>query len=253
MSSESLADREIRRALRRGLLDDAAFDVLFPDHVRAVSGVYWTPLRVATLAAECFDEQGAARVLDVGSGPGKFCLVAAAAEPNLVFTGVEQRPHLVEVARRAARRLRLDNANFLVGDATTVDWSGFDGFYFFNPFAENTFDAPRQFDATVTLTAERRAADVDVVERALIAARVGATVATYHGFGGRIPLSFRLASSRRCGTDWLNVWVKDGLARASGASGASDRFWFEYADEETGAPLFFEEEQVGQGETEADE
>jgi SAM-dependent methyltransferase len=237
MSSESLADREVRRALRRGLLDDAGFDALFPDRVRSFSSVYWTPLRVATIAAECFEEQRAARVLDVGSGPGKFCLVSAAAEPNLVLTGVEQRPHLVDVARKTARRLRLENAHFLVGDATTVDWSEFDGFYFFNPFAENTFDGARQFDRTVTLSAERRVSDTELAERALVAAREGTTLVTYHGFGGRIPKSFRLARSIRCGTDWVNAWVKDGLAPGG------DGFWFEYADEDTGAPLFFEEEQ----------
>jgi SAM-dependent methyltransferase len=237
MSSESLADREVRRALRRGLLDDAGFDALFPDRVRSFSGVYWTPLRVATIAAECFQEHHATRVLDVGSGPGKFCLVAAAAEPNLVLTGVEQRPHLVDVARKTARRLRLDNASFLVGDATTVDWSLFDGFYFFNPFAENTFDGERQFDRTVTLSAERRAADTELAEQALVAARPGTTLVTYHGFGGRIPTSYRLARSIRCGTDWVNAWIKDELA--PGGEG----FWFEYSDEETGAPLFFEEEQ----------
>jgi predicted RNA methylase len=190
---------------------------------------------VASLAAKQFELHHVERILDVGSGPGKFCLAAGAVEPSLVLTGIEQRPHLVDAARLAARRLRLENVRFYAGDVTSVDWSEFDGFYLFNPFAENRFAPSRAFDSTVVLSEEKRAADVHLVERALVAARVGTTLITYHGFGGRVPRSFCLARSLQCGTDWLNVWVKDGVQVQR------DGFWFEHYDEETGAPLFVEQ------------
>ncbi len=236
MPAEPTHDRELRRALRRGVAEDARFDELYPAVVRAVSGVFWTPLSVAAQAAELFEEQRVESILDVGSGPGKFCLAAAMAGPTLELTGIEHRPHLVGVAREAARRLRLTNVRFQLGDVTSVDWSQYDGFYLFNPFAENLFAGPDRYDGTVPLCADKRAADIELVERALVAARLGTTVVTYHGFGGRIPSSFRLARSLKSHTDWLNVWVKDGVGPAK------EGFWIERADEDTGAPLFFEAE-----------
>lgn len=234
MLSGFLRDRELRHRLRRGTADDERFDELFPEHVRAASRMYWTPLRVAALAAEQFFEHRATRVLDVGSGPGKFCLAAAVAEPSLVLTGVEQRPNLVDAARSAAHRLRLTNAHFEVGDASTVDWQQFDGFYFFNPFAENLFERSQRFDESVSLCAEKHEADISRVEQALKAARVGSALITYHGYGGRVPRSYRLSRSLKAGTDWLNVWVKES------AQAACDGFWFEDLDEDTGAPVFLE-------------
>src|SRR5271166_1034557 len=91
--------------------EDRAFDSVYPKHIQALSRRFWTPVSVARSAAQLFREMGARKVLDVGSGVGKFVLVAASAAPELRFVGVEQREHLVHVARRARARLKVPNVS----------------------------------------------------------------------------------------------------------------------------------------------
>jgi predicted RNA methylase len=192
-----------------GRRDDRAFDAIYPRRIRRASRGFWSPLAVACRAAELFDRHGVRRVLDVGSGPGKFCLAAALISPAIAFTGVEHRPHLVAAARRAASDLQVTNATFVHANATEVAWDAFDGFYFYNPFGENLFgDDDDRFDRTVELSGDRYMLEVHWTERRLSRLAVGSVVATYHGFGGRVPAAFELAHEESCGTDRLRIWVK---------------------------------------------
>jgi SAM-dependent methyltransferase len=202
--------------------EDVAFDAVYPTAIRLVSRRFWTPVSVARRAARLLHEAGARKVLDVGSGVGKFVLVAAGEAPDMRFVGVEQRPHLVAVARDAQQQLQLPNAAFVVGEATTSSWRSFDGFYFFNPYAENLFVADDRLDDSVDLTATRFYRDVVRTERALRAAPLGTAVATYHGMSGRMPACYEVAQSVRAGSDWLRLWVKT-QERAEG-------FFLEYGD-----------------------
>jgi SAM-dependent methyltransferase len=188
--------------------EDAAFDSIYPPSIRAISRRFWTPVDVARRAANLFRQAGARRVLDVGSGVGKFVLVAAGAVPEVSFVGVEQRAHLVDVAKRAQERLRLPNAFFVVGEATASSWRIFDGFYFFNPFAENLFVDGDQLDDAVELSESRFFRDVLRTERALREAPLGTSVVTYHGMSGRMPACYELSQTTCAGSDWLRLWVK---------------------------------------------
>jgi SAM-dependent methyltransferase len=194
-------------ACERGA-EDAAFDAVYPLAIQALSRRFWTPVAVARRAAQLFERAGARTVLDVGSGVGKFGLVAAAAAPGVTFVGIEQRRHLVEMARSAQQRLRVSNAFFLVGDATTTFWRGFQGFYFFNPLAENLFGRFDRIDDAAELSQSRFYRDVVRVERALRAAPLETAVVTYHGLSGRMPACFELAHNEPAGSDWLRLWVK---------------------------------------------
>jgi SAM-dependent methyltransferase len=189
-------------------IDDASFDALYPPAVRAISSRFWTPVDVARRAARWFRRAGAQHVLDVGSGVGKFALVAAATEADLTVLGVEQRPRLVEVARDVQIAMQLQNAAFEVGDVTRMRWRGFDGLYFFNPLGENLHALHDRIDDDVELTEARFFGDVLRVERSLRAAPLGTVVVTYHGMSGRVPACYDLARSERAGTDWLRLWVK---------------------------------------------
>lgn len=213
---------------------DEIFDSLYPHHVRAASRIFWTPVAVALRAAALLERLGVRQVLDVGSGPGKFCLAAAAAARGLTFTGIEQRAELVDLARAAAGRLGLSNAKFRLGDALGADFGAFDALYFFNPFGENLFDDEEAFDHHVERSGERYMAEVACIEQMLIEARLGLVVVTYHGFGGRIPSCFELATAEPCGTSWLRVWVK----RRPGARGSTG--WLELMDGGVRRTRFFE-------------
>jgi SAM-dependent methyltransferase len=176
-------------------VDDPAFDALYPAAVRLLSRRLWTPVGVARRAAVLLRGVGARRVLDVGSGVGKFVLAAASAAPEIAFVGVEHQEHFVEEARGLASRLGLANVRFDLGDATAIPWDPFDAVYLFNPFAENLYTKPL----------ERRSARV---ERALEGLAIGAAVLTYHGAGVPIPGTFGLASSEPSGSDWLHLWIR---------------------------------------------
>lgn len=197
--------------------EDASFDAVYPSAAQTVSRRFWTPVAVAKRAAELFVAHGAKRVLDVGSGVGKFALVAATAAPKIQFVGVEQRPHLVEVARQAQRALGLTNVRFVEGDATESSWAAFDAFYFFNPFAENLFEDEDRLDDRVELSMARFALHVTRVERALRKGAMGSVLVTYHGSSGRIPTCYDLELAERAGSDWLRVWIKRRPAADDGA------------------------------------
>lgn len=159
MQSDDYLSR-LRAGLAVGNVPDLVFDEFLSPMARSRSRQFWTPIRVAQRAALRLAERGARRVLDVGSGPGKFCIVAACARPEVQFRGVEHRAALVESAGALAQRLRIANLEFSRGDALAVDWHGFDGLYFFNPFAENSFASEDVFDATVELSAPRLASEL---------------------------------------------------------------------------------------------
>jgi SAM-dependent methyltransferase len=194
---------EYRRSPR-----DIAFDCVYPAAIRLLSRRFWTPVEVAHRAAELFLAAGARRVLDVGSGVGKFALAAAAAAPGVEFVGVERRTQLVAIARRAQVALEVPNVRFVLGDAAGIDWASFDGLYFFNPLAENLFDPDDRIDDDLGLGVVRFLGDVRRVEKALESQRIGTAVVTYHGSGTRIPSCFDLVARETAGSDALRLWVK---------------------------------------------
>lgn len=203
-SSDHLAG--LHDALRRRVrVEDRVFDDLYPLVFRRASRMHWTPvataMRAATLLAACPD----ARILDVGSGVGKFCIVAAASTGASV-TGVEQRGHLVDAATRAAARVGVD-VGFRRGGFTSCDPADYDGIYLFNPFAENVCSSSSCIDATVELNEARFVRDVADAEDFLRSARVGMRVVTYCGFGGEMPPGYvRILREWRSGA--LELWVK---------------------------------------------
>jgi SAM-dependent methyltransferase len=198
----------IRELLAGGGLLDAAFDQLLPPAARSKSLLHWTPLSVARLAALRFAEHGARCVLDAGSGPGKFCVVGATVCPELAFVGIEQRIGLVSAAKELAEGLGVTNAHFELGDALGRSWAPFDGFYFFNPFAENALGTHDLFDATRGEARRRFGSEARRVALRLREARRGSVLVTYHGLGGPIPSSYELATEEDSGFGCLRTWVK---------------------------------------------
>jgi predicted RNA methylase len=189
-------------------VSDAEFDALYATEWQLPSSRYWTPVDVALRAAEWLTAGGARRVLDVGAGAGKVCLIGALAS-EAHFFGIEQRPRLVGAAREAARRLGVCNrATFLEGDVSDVELASYDALYCFNPFGENLYSDAERLDGTVELSEGRYHRDLERVERALEERPLGARLVTYHGYGGRIPDTFELLHLENRGTDVLRAWVK---------------------------------------------
>jgi SAM-dependent methyltransferase len=200
---------EVARALRAAeAIDDERFDRLYPPDVRALAERHWTPVRAALRAVELLVAKPRALVLDVGSGPGKFCIVGALAS-DAGFIGVEQRPHLAGVATALATSIGAARARFVAGDVFAVDWREFDAIYLYNPFHEHVGDEAGIIDRTISIGPRHHTEAVLRTRAKLAAARVGTRVVTYFGFGGKMPSTYRRVHKERCGSDWLELWIKE--------------------------------------------
>ena len=153
--AELVTDAAIARLRAGEDIADISFDQIYPHRVRSRSSRYWTPVAIARRAATMLVGDRADRVLDIGSGAGKFCLVGALTT-RAHFVGIEQRRHLVETARSTARYFGADRATYVHGDVGEIDWRQFDAFYCFNAFAENFFSIDECYDLSVELSPKRR-------------------------------------------------------------------------------------------------
>ena len=172
------------------------FDLIYPKSARKYSRACWTPLAAALQAAALLVERPGARVLDVGSGGGKLCLVGALTTLGL-FTGVEREADLVEIAKGVSQRYGVARSRYLHGDAMSLDWAEFDALYFFNPFV-NSVENEAEFMRVIP-----------AVQQKLAALRPKTRVVTYHGFGGQMPSGYREWSATIVGPGLLQLWVRE--------------------------------------------
>lgn len=195
---------ELRAALADGIgVPDGDFDTLYPDELLPRSELQWTPVSIALRAASMLDLPAGTRVLDVGCGVGKTCLVAQIAT-GIRWWGVERETALVEAANHAAWRLGVrDDVRFVNADAWSIDWNQFDAFYFFNPFPLPPTAPGNAFAHYGVFVAECVKA-----EERLATLRSGTRILTYHGFGGDMPDGYELARTERAGTDALRLWIR---------------------------------------------
>jgi SAM-dependent methyltransferase len=195
-------------------LEDEKFDLIYSPELRELSSLHWTPVAVAAEAAKflvtdragCADDAAEAgtRVLDIGCGPGKFCLVGTSLTDGR-FTGVEQRSDLVLAARQAANDLRLTNVEFIHSNILDVDFADYDAFYLFNPFEENMHYG-HKIDSAVRLSPALFKTYTSHVAAQLGARPIGTRVVTYAGYTDDIPACY-YCESALFGDD-LKLWIK---------------------------------------------
>lgn len=200
---------DLVRAIKLGKRPpDFMFDRFLPLELRLVSGQHWTPVDVALRAAEWLTEFRIKSVLDIGSGSGKFCVVAALAA-DAWFIGIEQRARLVRASRNLARLFGVgERVEFVQGEFNDACAPAAEAYYLFNPFGENLYGTQGQLDDQVELGARRYRGDVAAVERLLRAARCGTFVVTYNGFGGDLPADYQLVRVDRELPNVLAMWRK---------------------------------------------
>ncbi|PSL45729.1 methyltransferase family protein [Chitinophaga niastensis] len=116
---------------------DLNFHHLYPLYIQALAQKHWTPLKVVQKASKFLAAVPGARILDIGSGPGKFCLGGSHYNPEAFFYGIEQRHDMVFYATIAKEMLGFNNVTFIHGNLIDLDFSQYDHFYFFNSFYEN--------------------------------------------------------------------------------------------------------------------
>lgn len=183
---------------------DNVFDKMYPPIVNALSAVHWSPLNVAKAAADFLASPGA-RILDIGSGAGKFCIAAGSLHPEATFYGIEHREYLVKEADRLRAFTRLDNVKFIYGNVMDIQSENFDHFYFYNSFCEQVHLWGR-IDDTVNISK-------DLYKRyrahfhAILNDKPPETrLVTYHTPSSEVPDTYKLVRNtyRKC----LKFWTK---------------------------------------------
>jgi len=193
-------------------VSDDEFDQVYSEEVKSISFRHWSPVAVAKRAARLLEQMGATRVLDIGAGSGKFCVVGALATSGR-FTGIEQRRSLVDVARMAAVRFGAERTHFVHTNMVDFDWEPFDGFYFYNPFQEQVEDGLYPIDQTITRSPDLHKAYLASATAKLIRAPVGTAVVTYCGFGGVMPSEYRCVHREEFHEASLILWVRAGYSK----------------------------------------
>jgi SAM-dependent methyltransferase len=184
---------------------DERFDDQYPPSISVLAGRHWTPLSVAGRVAKFLATSDDVRVLDIGSGIGKFCLAAAYFAPNALFYGVEQRKRLVHHAEKAKEALGLNNAFFFHANFTQIDFSKYDHFYFYNSFYEN-LDGTDKIDDSIEYSAELYNYYNRYLYKQLAQRPAGTRLVTYHSDECEIPPDFHQVESAMNG--WLKFWIK---------------------------------------------
>lgn len=196
-------------AARRGRsVYDASFDQIYPPAIREFSPRHWTPIKAAVRALEMLEVDAKTRVLDVGSGAGKFCLVGALTTPG-TFVGIEQRAPLVTVAREIARAHRVERVSYVEGAMEHMDWSPFNAFYFYNPFGEFLLDEEERITFEARFSADRHKHLLRVARAKLYLAPVGTRVVTFHGLGAPLPSGYRRVASEEVIDGTMESWVRE--------------------------------------------
>jgi SAM-dependent methyltransferase len=183
---------------------DEKFNTIYPTGIRRLSEKHWTPVSVAKAASEFLVTSPGTRVLDIGSGAGKFCMVGAV-HTNGFFTGIEQRAELVELTQNLSNKYSLDNVEFIHANITSINFNQYQAFYFYNSFYEN-IDFDNKIDDSVLLNTGYYKAYTKYTLDQLAILPGGTRLATYWAADKFIPHGFDLVESLYDGH--LNLYMK---------------------------------------------
>lgn len=115
---------------------DEEFNGILGKHIASLSNLHWTPLKIARKASEWLCNSADSKILDVGSGIGKFCFVGALTTDG-EYTGVEQRENLVKISNKIIDQNKISKVKFIYNNFKHINFNNYTGFYLYNPFWEN--------------------------------------------------------------------------------------------------------------------
>ncbi|UPK71196.1 class I SAM-dependent methyltransferase [Chitinophaga filiformis] len=186
-------------------VSDAAFDWLYPQRIQKLSMQHWTPMEVAKRSAGFLATGDGKRILDIGSGVGKFCLIGGYHFPEATFYGIEQRKELYHYARAAKELTEAKNVEFIHGNFTQIDFEDFDHFYFYNAFFENLVE-DGQIDQQIEYSSSLYNYYARYMYKGLDSKPSGTRLVTFHSLEDEIPPSYQLVDAT---VDFLlKMWVK---------------------------------------------
>lgn len=164
---------------------DDEFDMIFPEDVREHSNRHYTSVFLAQKAAAYLVKSPNDKILDIGSGTGKFCLVGALSTSGQ-FTGVEYRKYQSDIGQYVATQNAISNAHFINANILDVTFDEFTGFYMFNPFLEQ-IDRTAKMDGLIKDNPENYQRFNAHVRSELMKKKIGTRLVTYFVPVNQIP------------------------------------------------------------------
>jgi hypothetical protein len=189
--------------LRIDVTDDE-FNAIYPRKIRRLAEKHFTPVNVAKTASEFLVTKPGTKVMDIGSGAGKFCLVGTI-NTSGHFTGIEQRSSLVELSKRLSISYGLNNVAFLNVNVTSIDFNEYDAFYIYNPFYEN-LNNREGIDDSVLMTPTLYNSYLTYTQRQLSRLSPAVRLVTYYTSDALVPPGFKLIDTLYEGH--LKLWEK---------------------------------------------
>ncbi len=185
---------------------DEKFDSIYPKPIQALAFDHFTPVSVAQKAAQFLVKNAQTKVLDIGSGVGKFCLVGANCTEGQ-FTGVEIREALHLIATQTAAHYPVAKVNYIHSNITEIDFGNYHAFYFYNAFFEYIMSTDR-IDESIDLTKRLYDSYSLIVKEKLAAMPMGTRLVTYYSAQDEIPASYRALF--RDEVQKITMWEKVG-------------------------------------------
>lgn len=173
-------------------ITDSLFDADYPETVRKHSFIHWSPVEIIETSIDWLELNEDSRVLDIGSGAGKFCIVGAM-RSRAHFTGVEKRKDLVLASEKLASKHALNNVSFLEEDITSINFADYTHFYYYNPFCEYIAEFDR-IDNTIIYDPDSFRKYEDYVIESFEKLPKGTRVVSYCSGTFPFPASYRLSN-----------------------------------------------------------
>jgi hypothetical protein len=185
--------------------DESHFCQLYPLFIQKLDKAHWSPLIVAYKASQFLAEKNDVKILDIGSGAGKFCLAGAYYKPNAFYCGVEQRGYLVDFASSAKEKLGRMKVEFRHKNFTQINFTEFDHFYFYNSFFEN-LEGAEKLDDSIEHSEELFTYYNRYLSRKLHERPAGTRVVTYRSLCFEIPSCYELVNAQM--NNDLKFWIR---------------------------------------------
>lgn len=183
---------------------DQDFDQLYPIRYRSISKIHWTPVDVIKIAVGWLNGKTPCKILDIGSGVGKFCLLGSILSKS-IFVGVEKRKNLFEQSKKTAKLLEIKRVHFINENVVNIDFTDYDAFYYFNPFCEQIANSD-WIDKKPTFSLEKYGEYEKHVFSQLKIMPKGTKVVTYCSNDFSLPVSYQVRNMMFDGL--LVLWIK---------------------------------------------
>lgn len=189
-------------------VDDGEIDRILSPEKPPGSDVLFPTVALALEVARTLSTSQASRILDFGSGSGKFCLLGATVSEG-IFVGIEASSELISRAYRACGSQEVNRVHFRNTPVREIDFASFSAFFFHDLSIENLALLPPEGQAA-TATGPLLNQYFYRIRSRLESAPLGTRVVVY---GLELPLppaGYERLSHQRNGDRRLELWSKSG-------------------------------------------